>query len=103
AGIPGAPARGAPAGAQMADQADAGGAALRPILQQGLPVARQLGATLSGFMVQPGGPQLAAVSLDGFDTHANQGATQGQLATRLAYLDAVLDGLARGMGAGWKD
>src|SRR5581483_8153872 len=70
---------------------------------QGLPVARQLGATLSGFMVQPGGPQIAAVSLDGFDTHANQGASQGQLATRLAYLDAVLDGLAEGLGPAWKD
>ena len=91
-----------PAG-QMADQADAGGAALRPVLQQGLPVARQLGATLAGFMVQSGGPQLAAVSIDGFDTHANQGSTQGQLATRLAYLDAVLDGVAKGMGPGWKD
>jgi uncharacterized protein (DUF1501 family) len=54
-------------------------------------------------MIQDGGPQLATVSLDGFDTHANQGSTQGQLATRLAYLDAVLDGVAKGMGPGWKD
>ena len=54
-------------------------------------------------MIQPNGPQVAAVSLDGFDTHANQGASQGQLATRLAYLDATLDGLAQGMGPGWKD
>jgi uncharacterized protein (DUF1501 family) len=82
---------------------DAGGPALRPILRQGLPAARQIGATLAGFMVQPGGPQLAAVSLDGFDTHANQGSSQGQLATRLAYLDAALDGLAKGMGPAWKD
>ncbi|HEX3918811.1 MAG TPA: DUF1501 domain-containing protein, partial [Caulobacteraceae bacterium] len=71
-------------------------------LRQGLPVARQLGATLAGFMIQDGGPQLAAVSLDGFDTHANQGSSQGQLATRLAYLDAALDGLAQGMGPAWK-
>ena len=87
----------------MDAQADAGGAALRPVLRQGLPVARQLGATLAGFMIQPAGPQVAAVSIDGFDTHANQGAGQGQLATRLAYLDAMLDGVAKGMGAGWKD
>ena len=93
---------GAPGG-DMGAQADAGGAALRPVLRQGLPVARQLGATLAGFMVQPGGPQLAAVSIDGFDTHANQGSTQGQLATRVAYLDAVLDGIAKGMGPAWKD
>jgi uncharacterized protein (DUF1501 family) len=93
---------GAPGG-DMGAQADAGGAALRPVLRQGLPVARQLGATLAGFMVQPGGPQLAAVSIDGFDTHANQGSSQGQLATRLAYLDAALDGIAKGMGPAWKD
>jgi uncharacterized protein (DUF1501 family) len=96
--MPGMPGAGA-----MDAQADAGGATLRPILRQGLPVARQLGATLAGFMVQPGGPQVAAVSIDGFDTHANQGAAQGQLATRLAYLDAMLDGVAKGMGRGWKD
>jgi uncharacterized protein (DUF1501 family) len=88
---------------EMNTQMDAGGAALRPVLKQGLPAARQLGATLAGFMIQPGGPQVAAVSIDGFDTHANQGSSQGQLATRLAYLDAALDGLADGMGAGWKD
>jgi uncharacterized protein (DUF1501 family) len=93
---------GAPGG-EMDAQADSGGAALRQTLRQGLPVARQLGATLAGFMIQDGGPQLAAVSIDGFDTHANQGSTQGQLATRLAYLDAVLDGMAKGMGPGWKD
>jgi uncharacterized protein (DUF1501 family) len=97
ASVPGAPVD------PMAAQMDAGGPALRSILRQGLPVARQLGATLAGFMAQPGGPQLAAISLDGFDTHANQGSSQGQLATRLAYLDAALDGLAKGMGPAWKD
>ncbi len=90
------------AGAMDAPE-NAGGPALRPILRQGLPAARQLGATLAGFMIQPDGPQVAAVSIDGFDTHANQGSSQGQLATRLAYLDAALDGLAEGMGPGWKD
>jgi len=96
---PGAPAPAmGPPGADMA-----GGAALQGTLRQGLPVARKLGATLAGFMIQPGGPQVAAVSIDGFDTHANQGSSQGQLATRLAYLDAALDGLADGMGPAWKD
>ena len=91
------------AGGEMAAQADAGGAALRPVLRQGLPAAKQIGATLAGFMIQPGGPQVAAVSIDGFDTHANQGSSQGLLATRLAYLDAALDGIAEGMGPAWKD
>jgi uncharacterized protein (DUF1501 family) len=87
----------------MTSQASAGGSDLRPVLRQGLPAARQLGATLAGFMIQPGGPQLAAVSLEGFDTHANQGSSQGQLATRLAYLDAALDGLHEGLGPAWSN
>ena len=87
----------------MSGATNAGGPALQPALRQGLPAARKLGATLAGFMIQPGGPQIAAVSIDGFDTHANQGSSQGQLATRLAYLDAALDGLAEGMGPAWKD
>ena len=69
----------------------------------GLDQARKIGATLAGFMVQPGGMQVAAVSIDNFDTHANQGDGQGQLATRLAYVDAFLDGVHTGLGPAWKD
>src|SRR6202012_2709276 len=50
----------------------------------GQDAARTLGTTLARFMTEPDGPQIAAVSLDGFDTHANQGAAEGQLAVRLA-------------------
>jgi uncharacterized protein (DUF1501 family) len=79
------------------------GQATAPVLRQGLPQARKLGATLAAFMTQPDGKQVAAVSIDGFDTHANQGAAQGQLATRLAYVDAFLDGLATELGGAWSD
>ena len=72
-------------------------------LRQGQDAARNLGQTLAGFMREANGPQIAALSLDGFDTHANEGAAQGQLATRLAYLDAVLDGIHIGLGPDWKD
>jgi uncharacterized protein (DUF1501 family) len=102
-----ADAAGAPAPAMTAPAqsmtANGDGQAVQAALRQGLPAARKLGATLAGFMIQPGGPQVAAVSIDGFDTHANQGSSQGQLATRLTYLDAALDGLAEGMGPAWKD
>jgi uncharacterized protein (DUF1501 family) len=67
------------------------------------PDARKIGATLAGFMVQPNGVQVAAVSMDGFDTHANQGAGEGQLAGRLAYVDAFVDGLRAGLGPAWGD
>jgi uncharacterized protein (DUF1501 family) len=68
--------------------------------RQGREAARKLGSTLAGFMNQADGPQIAAISLDGFDTHAGQ---QGQIATRLSYLDAVLDGLNTGLGDQWKN
>ena len=68
--------------------------------RQGREAARALGVSLAGFMREPGGPQVAAVSIDGFDSHANQA---GLLNQRLAYLDAVLDGIHSGMGPEWKN
>ncbi|WP_332768760.1 DUF1501 domain-containing protein [Phenylobacterium sp.] len=80
-----------------------GGGGVEGYLRQGQEAARKLGGTLAGFMREPGGPQIAALSLDGFDTHANQGAAKGQLANRLGYLDAVLDGLHAGLGSEWSN
>lgn len=68
--------------------------------QAGREAARNLGAALAGFMREPGGPTVAAVSLDGFDSHANQA---GLLTARLSYLDAVLDGVHTALGPEWKD
>jgi uncharacterized protein (DUF1501 family) len=90
----------------MAASASADAASMSPGPSRGPGAAagsRKLGATLASFMTQPGGPQIAAVSLDGFDTHANQGAAQGQLAQRLQGLDALLDGLSSGLGEEWKN
>ena len=68
--------------------------------RQAREAARKLGSTLAGFMVQQGGPRIAAISLDGWDTHAGQ---VGQLNSRLSYLDAVLDGLNTGLGDEWSN
>jgi uncharacterized protein (DUF1501 family) len=68
--------------------------------QQGREAAKTLGQSLAGFMREPGGPTVAAISLDGFDSHANQA---GLLNQRLAYLDAVLDGVHQGLGPEWKN
>jgi uncharacterized protein (DUF1501 family) len=79
------------------------GAPVAAYQRQGQDAARRLGATLAGFMREPGGPQIAALSLDGFDTHANEGAAQGQLANRLSNLDAAIDGIHVGLGPDWRD
>lgn len=89
----------------MARESGAASAAMssagpRPGAAQGAAAARAMGEALAGFLRAPDGPQLAAVSLDGFDTHANQGPL---LAARLAALDALVDGLHTGLGPAWRE
>jgi uncharacterized protein (DUF1501 family) len=43
------------------------------------------------------------IEVSGWDTHANQGAEQGQLANRLRALDQGLEGLRTSLGPAWKD
>jgi uncharacterized protein (DUF1501 family) len=57
-----------------------------------------VGQALAGFLVAPDGPRIAAVSLDGWDTHAGQA---GQIAGRLAGLDAFIGALRDGLGPAW--
>ncbi|HLO96321.1 MAG TPA: DUF1501 domain-containing protein [Burkholderiaceae bacterium] len=47
--------------------------------------------------------QLAFTSVGGWDTHVNQGAASGQLATRLGALCEGLDALAQGLGDSLQD
>jgi uncharacterized protein (DUF1501 family) len=88
-------ARAAMMGETMSRQAGPTGGA-----KAGAEAARKLGQTTAGLMRETGGPRVVALSLDGFDTHANQVA---QLAPRLAGLDALLEGLRTGLGEDWRD
>jgi len=65
--------------------------------------AKTFAVTAAKFLTDPNGPSIAVLSLDGFDTHANQGAANGQLANRLAILDGVIAGLQTGLGAEWRN
>lgn len=60
-----------------------------------------LGQGVAGLMTGPEGADLVALSLDGYDTHARQGAHEGQLAVRLGIQDQVIDGLRTGLGDQW--
>lgn len=62
----------------------------------------QLAEAAAKLLVAPGGPAAAVFSIDGWDTHANQGAATGQIALRLANLDDVLKALRTGLGAVWQ-
>jgi len=57
-----------------------------------------LAATAGRILAQPEGPRIAMMESNGWDTHANQGAGQGQLGRHLAGLDAGFAALRDGMG-----
>jgi uncharacterized protein (DUF1501 family) len=57
----------------------------------------------AGFLRQDDGPQVAVFDTTGWDTHANEGGAEGQLAGRLAALDKGLATLSEQLGPAWKD
>ena len=56
----------------------------------------------AGFLRREDGPKVAVFDTRGWDTHANEGAAQGQLAGRLGELDAGLATLHRELGPAWQ-
>jgi uncharacterized protein (DUF1501 family) len=57
----------------------------------------------AGFLRQDDGAQVAVFDTTGWDTHANEGGAEGQLAGRLAALDKGLALLKEQLGPAWKD
>jgi uncharacterized protein (DUF1501 family) len=87
------------AGSDMQDDAQGMGKGGRDPL-------RALGSVTSSagkFLAAADGPRIAVIEASGWDTHANQGAENGQLANRLRGLDTGLDSLRTSMGAAWRD
>lgn len=60
-------------------------------------------ATAAGrFLAADDGPRIAVIDAGGWDTHANQGAAQGNLANRLQQLDEGLAGFKSALGDHWR-
>jgi uncharacterized protein (DUF1501 family) len=78
--------------AMMAQPAQGGGARYAEVVH-----------AAAGFLRQENGPQVAVFDTTGWDTHANEGGAQGQLAGRLAQLDAGLASLKQQLGPVWND
>jgi uncharacterized protein (DUF1501 family) len=60
------------------------------------------------FLARPDGPRIGALSFDGWDTHADEGAASGRLASLLGALDGAIGAvesgmLESGMGDTWKE
>jgi uncharacterized protein (DUF1501 family) len=64
---------------------------------------RELAEGAGRILSKDDGPRLAALSYDGWDTHASEGAESGRLANLFAALDGALDGLATAMAPVWRD
>jgi uncharacterized protein (DUF1501 family) len=56
----------------------------------------------AGFLRRDDGPRIAMFDTSGWDTHANEGGAQGQLALRLRGLDQALQALAEALGPVWR-
>jgi len=55
------------------------------------------------FLARPDGPRIGALAFDGWDTHANEGATNGRLAALLGALDGAIGAIETEMKDDWKD
>jgi uncharacterized protein (DUF1501 family) len=73
-----------------------------PKARGGAPYKEVIHATAS-FLKSDDGPRVAVFDAMGWDTHANEGGAQGQLAARLAGLDAGLRMLKEDLGPVWRD
>jgi uncharacterized protein (DUF1501 family) len=59
--------------------------------------------TAAKFLAQPDGPRVGALALDGWDTHYNEGITQGRLSQLLGALDGALAAVEINMGPAWRE
>jgi uncharacterized protein (DUF1501 family) len=76
----------------------------QPLLQRAKPTRyTEVVRAAAGFLRRDDGPQVAVFDTTGWDTHANEGNAEGQLAGRLAALDAGLRTLKEELGPRWAD
>jgi uncharacterized protein (DUF1501 family) len=74
------------------------------LTQRGKPMRyTELVRAAAGFLRRDDGPRVAVFDTTGWDTHANEGGAEGQLAGRLAALDAGLRTLKDELGSTWSD
>jgi uncharacterized protein (DUF1501 family) len=86
------------------------GAGAETMIPQGTPAAAKGKAryaetvrAAAGFLRRDDGPKVAVFDTSGWDTHANEGGAQGQLAGRLGELDAGLATLRQELGPAWQE
>ncbi|HEU4617208.1 MAG TPA: DUF1501 domain-containing protein [Gammaproteobacteria bacterium] len=91
-GKPGAGRNGKPGAGRSGKPGARGGAQAEPLT-----------TAAARFLANPAGPRVAVIDIGGWDTHANQGAAQGNLAARLRGLDLGLAALKHELGPVWSE
>jgi uncharacterized protein (DUF1501 family) len=59
--------------------------------------------TAAKFLARPDGPRVGALAFNGWDTHIDEGADSGRLATLLGALDGALAAAEKNMGEAWRE
>jgi len=59
--------------------------------------------TAARYLARPEGPRVGAMGFVGWDTHINEGAASGQLASLLGALDGALAAIETNMGDSWRE
>jgi uncharacterized protein (DUF1501 family) len=59
--------------------------------------------TAARFLARPDGPRVGALAFNGWDTHVNDGAMNGRLATLLGALDGAIAAIETAMGPAWRE
>ena len=55
------------------------------------------------FLARPDGPRVGALAFNGWDTHVNDGAVNGRLATLLGALDGAIAAIETAIGPAWRE
>jgi uncharacterized protein (DUF1501 family) len=59
--------------------------------------------TAGKFLARPDGPRIGALAFNGWDTHIDEGAVNGRLATLLGALDGAIAAAETSMGSAWRE
>jgi len=80
---------------------DEGAGVKMNMLKRGSGLVKSVTTTVGKLLADPAGPRVAVIDVPGWDTHANQGTTNGRLAPVLAGLADGLIGLQQAMAVVW--
>ena len=83
--------------------ADRRAAAAARVPRAGARLLRRAAGTAAKFLAREDGPRIGALAFNGWDTHIDEGADSGRLATLLGALDGAIEAVRVAMGPVWSE